>query len=338
MRVGPNGVNSRARTVGRWLVRLAMGLAHYPLDLATTIVRAWCRFFFTPADPTPLGLIRIAVGLLLIWNFLTNGMDLWSNLSSDGWVDPEALRVFWREWKNGPTTWSLWLLVPDRFLPVAWGLSFLTLILFTLGLWSRATAVLSWVIIVSTVRRVPVIFFGFDQTILTWLMYLAVCGASGQALSVDRLLARRRFAPSAPSVPPPATVSANLGLRLIQLHLCLIYVASGLAKLQGSSWWNGEALMTVLLFPEYRTGDFSWVAAYPRLVNFLTHFSVGIEIVYPVLIWVRVLRPLMILGMVLLHFGIDQTLGLTEFSLAMIAGNLSFVSGRWLRGRSQAGG
>ncbi len=49
------------------------------------------------------------------------------------------------------------------------------------------------------------------------------------------------------------------------------------------------------------------------------------------LIWVRRLRPLVIASVVGLHVGIDLTLGLTEFAVAMLAGNLAFVSGAWLR-------
>jgi hypothetical protein len=89
----------------------------------------------------------------------------------------------------------------------------------------------------------------------------------------------------------------------------------------------------VLLLPEYRVGDFTWLAAYPRFLNLLSHGTVALEILYPVLIWIRIFRPLMIAGMVLLHVGIDMTLGLTEFSLAMIAANLAFIPGRVFRGR-----
>ena len=85
--------------------------------------------------------------------------------------------------------------------------------------------------------------------------------------------------------------------------------------------------------PEYRVRDFTWLAAYPYLLNLLTHATVALEILYPVLIWVPVFRPLFLAGMIGLHLGIDQTLGLTEFSLSMIAGNLAFVPARWLRGR-----
>ena len=64
------------------------------------------------------------------------------------------------------------------------------LALFTVGLWSRVTAVLAWAIVVSTARRAPAALYGFDQIISTWLLYLAATGASGQAVSLDRFLAR----------------------------------------------------------------------------------------------------------------------------------------------------
>jgi hypothetical protein len=51
------------------------------------------------------------------------------------------------------------------------------------------------------------------------------------------------------------------------------------------------------------------------------------------LIWIRKLRPLVLASMVLLHAANDLMLGLTEFGLTMVAVNLSFVSGEWLRGR-----
>ena len=324
------------RGLGRYLAGHAIALAAYLALLPTTAGRAWHRFFFSPADPTPIGLIRISVGLLSTWSLLTLGIDLRSNLGSDGWVDPDALRAFWADWEGAPWVWSLWLWIPDRFLTVAWAVALMILIVFTLGLASRVTAVLAWVIMVSTSRRVPVLYFGFDQAILSWLLYLAVTGSSGQALSLDRLLARRRLGATAAAGPastwPTPTVSANLALRLIQLNLCMIYAAAGLAKLQGRVWWTGDAVLMILLSPEYRVGDLTWLAAYPRFLNFLTHSTVALEILYPVLVWVRVLRPIMVVAMILLHVGIDLTLGLTEFSLAMIAGNLAFVSGSWLRG------
>jgi hypothetical protein len=313
-----------------WVLKAAWtGLVDYLVDLVVTSARAWHRFFFTPADPTTLGLIRIALGLLLVWNQLNVGIDLRAMLSSDGWASMEALTAFYQQANTGKTAWSFWFYVPDSLVPAVWAVCLGITVLFTLGLFSRVTAILAWIITVSTVRRAPVMFFGFDQTIVGWTMYLAVTMASGQALSLDRLWALQRG--RVPPGPPPPTVSANLGLRLLQLHLCLIYAAAGLTKLQGESWWSGNAVSMILLYPEYRTSDLTWLLAYPRWLNLLTHGTVALEILYPCLIWVRVLRPLMLTGMILLHLGIDLTLGLGEFTLAMITANLAFIPGSWLR-------
>jgi hypothetical protein len=317
----------------------------YVAGLVGGLVRGWDAFFFTPADPTPLGLIRVATGLLLLWSVGVLGLDLRAFLGSGGWVDPAVHRQVMAE--QTPWAWSFWFWVPDGWLVAAWVACLLTLLLFTVGLFSRVTAVLSWVIVVATARRAPVTLFGFDQIISTWALYLAATGASGQAVSLDRFLARwrraraevaRRRRDGAPldgAVPPgtPApTVSANLGLRLIQLHLALIYGTAGLAKLQGPAWWEGTVFAMLLGNAEFRPFDMSWLAAYPYLLNLATHASLVIELTYPVLVWDRRLRPLWLALAGSLHVGIAVQMGLYEFALAMIAGNLAFASGPWLRG------
>ncbi len=247
--------------------------------------------------------------------------------------------------------WSFWFLVPDGLLVPVWIACLVVLGMFTLGLFSRLTAVLSWVIVVSTARRIPIALYGFDQVFSALLLYLAVPGASGQAVSLDRFWRRWRNArsttairaqrrtdspgrvhgPVEPAVPLP-TISANLALRLIQLHLVLIYGMAGLAKLQGPSWWNGNAIWKTMTTGEFVVLDFTALAAWPLVVNSLTHLSLAMELLYPVVIWIRILRPLFLAGMMALHLGIAvMSPGLTEFALVMMAGNLAFVSGAWLR-------
>jgi hypothetical protein len=171
----------------------------------------------------------------------------------------------------------------------------------------------------------------------TWIFYLAMSGASGQALSLDRVVARWRarrqvgigrhpFAGLTEGDSAPRTVSANLGLRLIQLHLALVYGSAGLSKLMGTEWWNGTALEMILLTPEFRRLNPSWFLAHPSLLQLATHAGLALEIAYPVLIWIRPLRPLVLGSVVLMHLGIDLMLGLTEFGLSMVAANIAFVA------------
>jgi predicted DCC family thiol-disulfide oxidoreductase YuxK len=112
----------------------------------------------------------------------------------------------------------------------------------------------------------------------------------------------------------------------------LIYGMAGLGKLQGPSWWNGMALWGTMTAGEFVTFDFTPMARWPQLINFLTHASLALELLYPILIWIRITRPLMLLGAAAMHLGIAvMSPGLTEFTLAMLAANLAFVPGSWLR-------
>lgn len=313
----------------------------YAAGLAGSSRAGWNAFFFTPADPTALGLIRLGVGLLLLWDMAVRGFDLTAHFGATGWADPDTVRLMLTDQPS--TIWSFWFLVPDSALVPAWLGCLAVLALFAAGLFSKVTAPLAWAIAVSTARRAPVLVFGFDQVVSTWALYLAATAASGQAVSLDRLLARWRLGRAEaarrrrdgswnlrPGRPEP-TISANIALRLIQLHIALIYGIAGLAKLQGQPWWTGDAGWGVVAAGEFRLFDLTWMVAFPWLIQLGTHLGLLLELCYPVLVWVRALRPLIIGATVLMHVGIGLTLGLTEFSLAMIAGNLAFVDGRWLR-------
>jgi hypothetical protein len=328
----------RLDTLGR---TLRDDTSAYLSDLLGSVGRSWRAFLFTPADPTPLGVIRIALGLLILWNLTVYGLDLQAFLGREGWGDPALLRAVLAE--RSPTWWSFWFLVPAGMERPVWALCMVVIALFTVGFWSRSSAVLTWVIVVSTARRSLMITYGLDQIVSLLTFYLAATGASGQALSLDRFLAVRRAAAAGraswpgtrlgpvPSGPTP-TISANLGLRLIQLHFCLIYGMAGLAKLQGFAWWSGRATWMVIAAGEFRRRvDLTWLAAFPTLLDLATHGTVFIECTFPFLIWVRKLRPLLLATMAVMHLMIDLTLGLTEFGLAMVIGNLAFVSGPWLR-------
>ncbi len=171
--------------------------AGYLGELRRATVRGWITFFFSPADPTSLGLIRIAVGMLAFWSLLVFGLDLHDYFGSTGWAQPGVIRSLER-----PLRWSFWFLVPDHWLRVVWCVCLVAIALFTVGLFSRVMAFVSWIIVVSTVRRLPIALYGFDQVLSTLMLYLAWTGSSGQAVSLDRFLGRWRQA-RAGAVPVP---------------------------------------------------------------------------------------------------------------------------------------
>ena len=59
---------------------------------------AWCRFWFTPADPTPLCLMRIVAGLLTLYVHVAYTFDLHALFGPEGWYPTAIANQERREW------------------------------------------------------------------------------------------------------------------------------------------------------------------------------------------------------------------------------------------------
>lgn len=304
--------------------RVLNPVARYLADLARSLAEGWDAFWFTPADPTPLGLLRVLTGAMLLYTHAVWGLALDDFFGPKAWLDAELVRAL----QADEFAYSFWWLVPPGWLWPAFAASMVVLALFTIGLWTRATSLLALVVAISFAQRTPAAQFGLDQINVLLTLYLAL-GPSGRTLSVDRWLARRRGGPGADRVTP--SVAANVARRLIQVHMCVIYFFAATSKLQGPAWWNGEAMWRAFANLEYQSADMTWLAWCPRLLNLITHVSVLWELSFCVLVWSPRLRPLVLAGAVVLHVGIGACLGMWTFGLIMLVGCASFLPAEAVR-------
>jgi hypothetical protein len=288
-------------------------------DYFRDVARAWDRFWFTPADPATFCLIRVLAGLMLLYTHLVWALDLGAFFGRAPWISLDA----WQLARQGPYSWSYLLYVQS---PAAlWTVhvaALIVLAMFALGLFSRVTSVLALVITLSYANRVPAALFGLDVINAMLAMYLAI-GPSGACYSLDRLIARWRAGGRLP--PPAPSISANVAVRLIQVHMCIVYLFAGLGKLQGESWWDGNAMWLAMANLEYQSIDMTWLAGWPLTLNLLTHLTIAWEVSYPALVWPRLTRPIVLALAVPLHLGIACFLGMITFGLVMLIGNLAFV-------------
>ena len=280
----------------------------------------WNTFWFTPADPLPLSLVRIAAGGLLAWASFVWWLDAEAFFGLDGWQRPENV---WRM-NDQPWQWSWYFAAgaagTARMLA---GITLVAAVMLTFGIATPLAAVVSLVGLISAVNRAPLNVFGLDDTLGMLLIAVAV-GPAGAVLSIDRLLAPDHAA-ERPSV------RANLALRLIQVHLCVVYLFSGCGKLLGASWWEGTALWGAAANVQYRTLDLTGLASHPWIVNALTLGTLWWEIAYPALVWPRLTRRLFLAMAVPVHLGIGLAMGMMEFGLAMLTANMAFVPAPVLR-------
>jgi hypothetical protein len=185
--------------------------------------------------------------------------------------------------------------------------------------------------------------FGVDTMMTVLLLYLMI-GPSGAALSLDRVISRwwgrreNRHFSSSPSSSFAATprLSANIAIRMMQIHLCIIYFISGISKLQGGTWWNGTAVWNVLGNFEFAPMHMPEYVAALRLmcqndlffnvcINGAGVATLAFEIAYPFLVWKPNTRWLCLAGAIFLHGFIGLFMGLKTFSLMMLVFNMAFL-------------
>jgi hypothetical protein len=251
---------------------------------------------------------------------------------------------------QGQPQFSLWFHLTDPgWMAVFHWLGVAAALLLTVGLWTRVTSVLTWLAVLGYIHRSPQMTFGQDTMLALLLLYLMI-GPSGGALSVDRLIARYRAArgalerrrPVPTDLGPARSVSANVVLRLLQIHFCVIYLASGTSKMQGAAWWNGTAIWQTWTNYEFAPPR---LALWTSFMHFLTDyrplwevvltgqsaFTLVLEVSLPFLIWYPRWRWLCLIGATLLHTGIALTMGLVAFSLAMLCIVVAFIPARTIR-------
>lgn len=245
---------------------------------------------------------------------------------------------------KGFPVWSIFFHVTDRTWIRVIHFSILgVMVLFTIGFCTRVTSVLTWMGAMCYINRNQWGLFGMDTMTNIGLFYLMI-GPSGAALSVDRLIARyratrealRQRRPAPQLGAPPPMVSANLVLRLMQVHFCWIYFAAGTSKLLGTAWWSGTATWGTMANYEFCPMNVPLYMGFLQLLCehrwlwelFMTGgviFTLAMELCTPFLIWQRKWRWIVLTGVVLLHTGISLFMGLTAFSFMMGVLAASFV-------------
>ncbi|QDU88353.1 Vitamin K-dependent gamma-carboxylase [Pirellulimonas nuda] len=281
--------------------------------------RAWNQFWFAPTDPATLCLIRVLAGGMLLYTHLVWSKDLTAFFGPDGWISHELAAA-----KNAERLTIDpfgWLGSPALLWTVHVGFLIAFFCLF-IGLWTRVTSVLAAIGAIAYATHVsPGAFFGLDKVNCMLATYLAI-GPSGARYSVDRLLRIRRGEVDDPA----SSSSANLALRLMQIHLCVMYLFAGLGKVKGDRWWDGTATWFTIANDAYRSTDMTWLANHLYLLDFLTHATVAWELSYCFLVWNRFTRPWILAAAIGAHLFIAFCMGMQTFGWAMIFANLAFFA------------
>jgi len=274
-------------------------------------------FFQDPHSPVPLGILRLTIGSFVVLQAIVWYPDWLAFLGPDGWLQWEISHALAEDWTphigRVHDVLRRFGLSETQSVMVFFWCYLISGIGLLVGWHTRVWAILTWLchyVIMSTLRTFT---YGVDIFLHIALFYLMVMPVA-KAYSLDVWQRRVTALP---------TWGVTLSLRVLQIHLCFIYLSAGFEKTLSRDWWDGNVIWRSLVQPDFRQYDFTWLAHYPWVAAALGWMTVILETGYSLGMWIPRLRVLWLAGIVALHLGIGLFLGLWFFGLIMIALSVS---------------
>jgi hypothetical protein len=284
-------------------------------SLWSSLQRGFTSFVAAPATAHPLAALRIGLSGALIVQALaiaasivdlfapTHAIVQWTLTESV--LVPGMPRMRWLVELLAPLGVSEAACVRSVFILYVAGLSALMM-----GWHSRLAAVIAWFTHLTLMMSDRTPLYGVDDFAHIALFY-CVWMPVGHAWSLDVSAGRVSAAPS---------FAARLGLRVLQIHLCVVYLTSGIEKATSPpyQWWNGELIWMTATSPDYGKLPMEWLANVPWLPLVAGLGALFIELAYAFLVWPKRTRVWMAGSTILLHLGIAVFMGLWSFAAVMI--------------------
>lgn len=277
-----------------------------------TILSQIDQFFFAPSSGKVLAFFRITIAVFCLLKFWSIYDDLLNIFGSQGFVKGDVAAIVLADymprigWLSDRTvTWGI------SEVEVIYGLFFffmLVLVLLGLGFQTRLMSILALFAHLMFLNAGKMFMYGMDYLTTSALFY-AVIMPLGKFYSLDNFL---RSKPQNPGTIP------IFFMRILQMHLCLVYFFGGFAKSLGLHWWNGEAIWRAVSIPGFYQLDMTWLAAVPWLSVVLGWLVLAVELGYPIFIWFRKTRPVFLFLVCCMHLGIGVAMGLPYFAALMI--------------------
>ncbi|MBL4688931.1 MAG: hypothetical protein JKY37_30350, partial [Nannocystaceae bacterium] len=302
------------------------------------------RALFALEDPRTLAVLRIGFAVMTLICFL-NLEPYWRMLWSDegifdlayaqdklgrqalrGWVPPDEDvglgSIFSVIWSRSPTSlgffdwWGvvcfLWnkpsifyMYGSPAFVVGYMAVFFTVLVMYMLGIYSRTTGVIAWLMMSGIYNRNALYWEGTD-TVYRCFWWILLFAQTGKAWSVDNWWRCRKLRAKGRLEDPDASAAFNAGKEpiyrltpawpryLFMLQLAALYTTTGCAK-TGSVWAKGDALYYALNMDHFYR--FEWYTQQVSAVLGTNMFRLMTWVTH----WWEMTFPLLLVGMSL-HF------------------------------------
>jgi uncharacterized membrane protein YphA (DoxX/SURF4 family) len=271
----------------------------------------WQRFFHCPESAESLGLFRMVWGGLLVLNgslLLRDGIRFFGPCGLVDWVH------FTRAFGRSRFTLFYWLPKTKAAVRLVIWAHIVASFALALGIYSRLSAAIAFVTLVSVHHRNPSVFHSGDS-VMRLLTLLLVFSHAGDAYSLDCTFQKQYAAP----------VSSPWCLRLMQLQVCIVYLRAVWWKLQGRRWIDGTAAYYPTQLDIFRRARLPRILAQRGFIMVATYTVLVTEVALGTVIWIAECLYVVLTCGVILHVVCEIFLNVQLFGWVMLASYLLFV-------------
>jgi len=276
---------------------------------------AWNAFWFGDSlamrllAGRSLALVRIGLAVIAFWYFASHWSDIAVWFAGDGILSAQSLGIFLADadlgdsvqWRLSPLFWIDSPMLLRGYLLIGMALAIASPLVRS----TRAPAISLWLFVVWLANR-SLMIGGIEEVTLAWgLGYMAIAPAGSIGWTV------------------------SLARRLMQLHLSLVFLITGLTMLSSLAWWDGTGVMAVVSPVESRYFDFTQTLLTPWIHETLTHGIALGAIALPALLWMRPVRQMGFCLAILWCVGLAVLSSQWMHFLAMATLSLSFFPENW---------
>lgn len=281
-----------------------------------TIYLKLTRFFTKPVAVETLGFFRIAVGSFALIQLLILLPDWMSFYGPNGllpWIISDALSTKHTPGLSDIATLVSPVISSNGTIYLITAFYFLSLAGLIIGYKTRLMGTLSWLmhLILNTTGHFTA--YGVETFTHIALFYCMVLPV-GCCWSVDAL--RKNFVKT-----PDHLIT--LSVRVIQLHLCIMYFSCGIEKAMGQQWWSGEAIWIALQQDQFHQINVNWMPHFPLIPKLLCWATLAVETFYPIAMFCSKTKKFWLVSITAMHLSIALFLGLHLFGSIMILLNVA---------------
>jgi hypothetical protein len=251
-----------------------------------------------------LHLMRLAIYVYLLYIsliLLPNAANIWG---PDSMVYPYPVDVY-------STSFLFNLLFHPSIAPYFYWILFLQIVFLVIGIFSiypRLSAVMIYILTSNLSNRMYMMNTAGEQLLLLLLFFLMFFSVKDEKKTELQHLIN------------------NVAAMACFFQLVILYFFSGIYKLYGPEWLNGSALFLTIMMDEF---SHPWIKNNLTENNLFliigTYITLGYQLIFPIIIWLKKLRKYFLWVGLILHFSIAIVLGIFDFGIIMMIAYLMYL-------------